>query len=382
MATAIDNHSHTIGIFLDFSKAFDTINHDILLHKLSHYGIRGKALEWFRSYLSNRKQFVFLNGTSSTMQSLECGVPQGSLLGPLLFLIYINDFQYSSNVLSFILFADDSNIFLSHPDPHHLLAIVNTELKSVTQWVKANKLSLNVQKTKFMLFSNSLNNLPGDIVLDNFNLEQVNSIKFLGLTIDEKFSWKLHIDNISKTISRNIGIINKLKYYFCPSILFMLYSTLILPYLNYGILAWGNSTKHLIDRIHLLQKKIVRIACNTGFHSHTNPLFYENKILKIQDLYIFHLGQFMYKYSTNELPNIFSNMFTKNSSVHKYPTRQSNLLHLPLTRTIIANRLFTFSGPKLWNSLDKSMKEPQSLHTFKHKLKKMLLDKYINCHSS
>ena len=108
---AIDNHSHLIGIFLDFSKAFDTINHDILLYKLSHYGIRGKALEWFRNYLTNRKQYVFLNDNNSNLQNIHCGVPQGSLLGPLLFLVYINDFYRSSNVLTFILFADDSNLF-------------------------------------------------------------------------------------------------------------------------------------------------------------------------------------------------------------------------------------------------------------------------------
>ena len=378
VASALDNHLHTIGIFLDLSKAFDTINHDILLQKLFYYGVRGNALEWFRNYLSNRKQFVFLNGESSSLQNLECGVPQGSLLGPLLFLIYINDIQYSSKILSFILFADDSNIFLSHSDPHVLLRILNTELKYVSHWMKANKLSLNLLKTKFMLFSNSISNLPGDIIFDDTILVKVNSIKFLGLTIDDNLSWKIHIDNVSKIISRNIGIIYRLKYFFPPSMLLMLYSTLILPYLNYGILAWGNTAKLLLDRIYLLQKKIVRIICNTNFYSHTNSLFHKNKLLKIYDIYDFNLGQFMYKYSKNELPNIFTNMFIKNSAIHKYPTRQSNSLHLPLTRTLFANRTFNFTGPKLWNSLDKSLKEPHSLYSFKQKFKKQLLDKYVN----
>ena len=145
---ALDTFSHTIGIFLDFSKAFDTINHEILLAKLSHYGIRGKALEWFTSYLSNRSQFVHVNGFNSQKKTITCGVPQGSLLGPLLFVIYINDFHRSSEKLSFILFADDSNLFFSHPDPNILARTVNEELKKVIQWIYANKLSLNIQKPK------------------------------------------------------------------------------------------------------------------------------------------------------------------------------------------------------------------------------------------
>ena len=229
-----------------------------------------------------------------------------------------------------------------------------------------------------MLFSNSVDNLPGDIIFDNSILEKINSTKFLGLIIDDKLSWKLHIDSICKTISRNIGVINKLKYFFPTPTIFMLYSTLILPYMNYGILAWGNATKHLLDRLLLLQKKIIRIACNAGFHTHTTPLFYEKKILKVQELYKYHLGQFMHKYSKNELPHIFSDMFIRNNTVHNYPTRLSKSLHLPLTRTLFANRIFTFTGPKLWNSLDESMKQPQSLPTFKHKLKTMLLNNYAN----
>ena len=149
---AIENKKITIGIFLDLSKAFDTVDHSILLDKLEYYGIRGITLKWFKSYLSDRKQIVKFYEYRSSMKTISCGVPQGSVLGPLLFLLYVNDIHRSSTLLSFILFADDTNIFNSHSDINTLITTTNEELKKVAEWLRANKLSLNIKKTQFIIF--------------------------------------------------------------------------------------------------------------------------------------------------------------------------------------------------------------------------------------
>ena len=375
---SIDKKLHTIGIFLDFSKAFDTVNHDILLHKLSHYGIRGKALEWFESYLSNRTQYVCLNNIKSQSRKVECGVPQGSVLGPLLFVIYVNDFYKSSSKLSFILYADDSNLFASHKDPQTLLNTVNTELKSVYNWIKANKLSLNLSKTNYMLFSNTINNLPGPITINNTDINKVQSMKFLGVHIDCKLSWKNHINQMCKVISRNIGVINRLKWTLPPKILLSLYSTLVLPHLTYGILAWGNSPQYLMDRVLLLQKKAMRVINHSSYNSSTDSLFKVNHVLKVQDIYRLSLATFMFQYHNNSLPHAFHGMFKTNNEMHKYPTRSSTSFHLPLTRTLLVKDSFLFSGPKLWNSLPKELTSVATIYTFKRKLKTSLISLYNN----
>ena len=142
----LDSKAFTIGIFIDLSKAFDTIDHTILLKKLDNYGIRGIALDWFKSYLSNRMQSVEISGQVSSLKAITCGVPQGSILGPLLFILYINDIVRISELMKFILFADDTNLLLHDTNLQNLITKANSEIQNISDWLKINKLSLNVKK--------------------------------------------------------------------------------------------------------------------------------------------------------------------------------------------------------------------------------------------
>ena len=181
LSNALEKGEYVLGLFLDFSKAFDTVNHTILFTKLEHYGIRGVAMNMFKSYLSNRHQYVVYNDTKSENRVITCGVPQGSILGPLLFLLYINDLADVSSVLFSLLFADDSNMFLTGNDPNELIRIMNTEIVKVVDWLRVNKLSLNLKKTHFILFrqqQRSKITISEELIIDQVNIEMKDSTKF------------------------------------------------------------------------------------------------------------------------------------------------------------------------------------------------------------
>ena len=211
LKTAIDDNKITCGIFLDFSKAFDTINHHILLEKLQRYGIRLLPHAWFASCITNRNPYVKIGNTEYSLKTVTCGVPQGSTLGPLLFLLYINNLPKSSKILIFRIFADDTNIFYSSNNLEQLQTVINEELELVLKYCAANKLSINFKKTNFIITTTPKKKV--NIRITTCNIEQKSQIKYLGVFIDKHLKWDAQLQHINNRLTKNIGILYKLRQY-------------------------------------------------------------------------------------------------------------------------------------------------------------------------
>ena len=209
---SFEKSEFTLGVFVDLSKAFDTADHQILLKKLEYYGIAGNNLRWFENYLKDRQQFISFEHNSSKKATITCGIPQVSILGPLLFLLYVNDLHHASKILNPVMFADDTNLFFSHSDINLLFEKMNKELTNVSDWFNANKLSLNVKKAKYSFFhkssktDNIRRRLP-NLNINELTVECESSIKFLGVWIDKNLTWRDHIHIVENKIAKNIGLL-------------------------------------------------------------------------------------------------------------------------------------------------------------------------------
>ena len=307
--------------------------------------------------------------------------PQGSVLGPLLFLIYINDFQRCSSKLDFHLFADDSNLFYASKNLSGIESIINAELVHVKTWLSANKLSLNIANSNFVIFHPPQKKKTFNIRLsvNDKPLKEEPYIQYLGLMLDSHLNWKAHVSHVMKKTKRNIGLISKLRYFVNTNTLVSLYYALIYPFFIYSLIAWGNTYESNVRPLFILQKRAIRIITFSSFTEHTSPIFKSLKIVKCFDIVKLITSVFMYKFHRKLLPSIFSNFFTPVRNVHNYNTRLASKSSFVLPSARTNYRIFSlkFQGPKTWNSIDESLKSC-SISAFKKKTQKSLYQPILN----
>ena len=368
----LDDDKVPCCIFMDLSKAFDTLDHKILLSKLSYYGLSQTPLSWFNSYLSNRIQYVDYNGHNSNKKLVNIGVPQGSILGPLLFLIYVNDMYTSSSVFNFILYADDTTLTSTFCAFDRSDSTISEELKRVYDWLCVNKLSLNINKTKYMLFHSprrSPDSISTRITINNNPLERVNEFNFLGTTLSSNLSWKPHSSFICKKLSRTVGTLKRLKNMVPSHVLLSIYNSLFVPYMTQSTLVCG----HKPMRIFKLQKRAIRIIFNKPYNAHTDVLFKKNNILKFEDIYKTSSLKFYHKYVNDSLPSYFDGMFHTDPITHQYDLRVSQP-RLQMTKKMFTSQCIRYSIPKLLSTVPHNISSKFETHSFKG------FSKYIKQH--
>ena len=358
----LDKGDYVCGVFVDLEKAFDTVHHDILCEKLKFYGLRGNINKLIKSYLSDRKQFVSINGFDSDVKEVTCGVPQGSSLGPLLFLLYINDLRLCLSETSCGHFADDTFIVFNGKKTKSIETVINFELKKVTKWLRLNKLSLNAAKTEVIFFRSKRHALDYDkisIKMDGLKIAPVDHIKYLGMYIDKFLDWSQHIKELSKKLNRANGILSKLRYNVPPDICLQVYYAIFYSYLIYGCNVWGFTNDENINAIQVLQNKCLRILTFAPYNSNVDQTFIDLKLLKVREIIKIHQLKVVYDFHDKVLPDDLMGLFRLSTNVHS--TNQilnsalNNLIHIPRINTVTyGNHSIRYHCAQLWNQMFRS----------------------------
>ena len=373
----IDEGKMIGSILLDLRKAFDLVNHDILLRKLSMYQCSKQTLEWFQSYLSSRKQYVCVNGAQSSPEPVVCGVPQGSIIGPLLFLIYINDFDLCLSHCSADMYADDTTFHVSGKTTNEISMKLNEDSINIQKWCKDNKMVINTDKTKSMLICSKqrrrtlpendvLSVLMGGRQLNNTNME-----KLLGVKVDSNLTFQDQIDYVCKTVGSRLALLRRIKQYIDIPTCILFFNGFILPYIDYCSIIWSSCTRGNIERIEKLLKSAARIILNASYDERSMDLFsklgwytFEQR-LKRKRLHL------VYKALNDLCPHYMKDMFQYTSDVHNYALRSTSSSGLFLSRgdTEFHKKKFSYISAKEWNDLPPHVKAASSFTSFKRLIK-------------
>lgn len=378
----LNNGEYAIGIYLDLRKAFDTVNHQILLTKLEHYGFRGHVNKFITSYLTNRWQFTELNSKRSKLHKITIGVPQGSVLGPLFFLIYINDIYKCIEDADTTLFADDTSVLLSDKSLHTLKTKAELCMTKLSTWLTENRLSLSIEKTNFIIYHTKKRKIDHHFnyirLGNNITIKRVSSIKYLGLILDEHMSWELQIKSICENLVKFMGIFYNTRSVIPFHSKKQLYYAFVYSRIVYGLEVYGSSIKSQLSKVQIMQNKLLKILFNKDRQYSTTQLHQELGLLLVHDLHKFLLLKFIYTTIKGTSIDNFKNYFVSRRMTHNHGTRTAGNIEVDRVRNNYGRQRVHFLCATLWNELDESIKNASSLHVFKRALKELLILQYDN----